>query len=415
VILRFSLYGFLKNLRLFEAFLVLALLERGLDFFAIGGLIAVRELTVNLCEVPSGALADGLGRKRCMVASMAAYVVAYLMLGLVTDWWLLALAMLCYGVGDAFRSGTHKALIYAWLRQQGREDERTRIYGYTRSWSKIGSACSALLGGGVLLLGLDYRWVFLASVLPAALNLVNLATYPAALDQASGALGGALRDSLRHLRAGLGAIVRRGVLRRLVAGSVAVEGTHDVAKDYLPVLLQTLAIGLPLGLGLDGQQRTGVVVALVSAGVFFGASLASRRAHRFEAAAGGADRAAWRLAAALALGFALLALCLPLGWGWAAVPVFVALTLVANLWRPIHVGRFDRDGEEAQAATVLSVDSQAKAAAAAIMAPAIGALIDLVAAGADPVPVAALWPVALLGLPVLGLLALGPGGARRHG
>jgi hypothetical protein len=42
MLFRFSLYGFLKNLRLFDAFLILALLERDLGFAAIGGLIAVR-------------------------------------------------------------------------------------------------------------------------------------------------------------------------------------------------------------------------------------------------------------------------------------------------------------------------------------------------------------------------------------
>ena len=36
-----------------------------------------------------------------------------------------------------FRGGTHKAMILDWLRAQGRESERTRVYGFTRSWSKI--------------------------------------------------------------------------------------------------------------------------------------------------------------------------------------------------------------------------------------------------------------------------------------
>ena len=71
MIARFSLYGFLKNLRFFEAFLILALRERGLDFLGIGGLIAVREIAGNLSQIPSGALADALGRRRCMIVSMS--------------------------------------------------------------------------------------------------------------------------------------------------------------------------------------------------------------------------------------------------------------------------------------------------------------------------------------------------------
>ena len=55
---RFSLYGFLKNQTYYEPFLILALREKGLSFFAIGLLIGFRELCVNLFEVPSGAVAS---------------------------------------------------------------------------------------------------------------------------------------------------------------------------------------------------------------------------------------------------------------------------------------------------------------------------------------------------------------------
>jgi len=406
MIFRFSLYGFLKNLRIFEAFLLLALLDRGLDFLAIGSLIAVREVAVNVFEIPSGALADGIGRKRCMVFSMAAYVVAYLGLGLGTSWWFLAAAMIVYGLGDAFRSGTHKALIYTWLRQQGRAEERTRVYGYTRSWSKIGSAASALVGGGLLLAGTGYRWVFLASAIPAVVNLVNLATYPSNLDTPSGTLREGWRDAWSHLGQGLKAIVRRGNLRRLVVSSVAVEGGYKVAKDYLQPLLQGLAVGLPLtvALSLSEEQRTGVVVALVSAALYLLASAASRRAHVVEEAVGDADRAASIVAFGLLASFALLAVCLLLGQAWLAALLFVGLAVGENLWRPIHIGRFDRDGDERQAATTLSVDAQATAAAGALLAPLIGALVDQASAGADPVPATALWPVALLGLPLIGVV-----------
>ena len=51
MLFRFCLYGFLKNLRLFDAFLLLALRDRGLDFAAIGGLVAVREVAVLLLVV----------------------------------------------------------------------------------------------------------------------------------------------------------------------------------------------------------------------------------------------------------------------------------------------------------------------------------------------------------------------------
>jgi len=166
MIFRFSLYGFLKNQRYFEPFLFLAFLEKGLDFTDIGLLIAVRELTTNLLEIPSGAVADVISRRFSMILSFGAYIVAFTTLGYASDMNLLYLGMLFFGVGEAFRSGTHKAMIFAWLRSQDREDERVKIYGYTRSWSKYGSAVSVALAAPIVLFTDSYEWIFLAAIVP---------------------------------------------------------------------------------------------------------------------------------------------------------------------------------------------------------------------------------------------------------
>ena len=135
MLFRFSLYGFLKNQRYFEPFLVLALLEKGMSFFAIGGLIAFRELATNLFEIPSGSIADLLGRRRAMLVSFGAYLLSFVLFWLAQQPVWLWPAMLLFSVGEAFRTGTHKAMIFEWLRQQGRTSEKTKVYGHTRSWS----------------------------------------------------------------------------------------------------------------------------------------------------------------------------------------------------------------------------------------------------------------------------------------
>ena len=60
---KFCAYGFLKNLRFFDAFLLLFFLENGISFSQIGILYAVREITINVLEIPSGIVADTYGRK----------------------------------------------------------------------------------------------------------------------------------------------------------------------------------------------------------------------------------------------------------------------------------------------------------------------------------------------------------------
>ena len=107
MLLRFSLYGFLKNQRYYEPFLVLAFLEKGLSFFTIGVLVGFREACMNLFEVPSGAAADLYGRRRAMIASFSAYIVSFVVFAWSTELWMLfvALGVLLTGSGYAAALG----------------------------------------------------------------------------------------------------------------------------------------------------------------------------------------------------------------------------------------------------------------------------------------------------------------------
>ena len=186
MLFRFSLYGFLKNQRYFEAFLVLAFLDKGLSFFWIGLLIGFREVVVNLLELPSGAVADLVGRRKAMILSFVAYILSFLVFGFAERIGFLFVAMFLFGVGDAFRTGTHKALIFKWLSLQDRADERTKVYGYTRSWSKFGSAASVVIGAVLVLMSGGYSYVFLGAVIPYVFGIINFLGYPAELDEGLG-------------------------------------------------------------------------------------------------------------------------------------------------------------------------------------------------------------------------------------
>ena len=187
MLFRFSLYGFLKNQTYFEPFLILAFLEKDLSFFQIGILIGFREVCINIFEIPSGAVADLYGRRRSMIFSFLAYIASFLVFGYSASFAALFLAMFAFALGDSFRTGTHKAMIFEWLRIQGREDERTRVYGFTRSWSKMGSAVSVVVASAFIFTGARYSDIFLLAVIPYALNIVNFMGYPKELEGARAA------------------------------------------------------------------------------------------------------------------------------------------------------------------------------------------------------------------------------------
>lgn len=396
MLLRFSLYGALKNQRYFEPFLLLAMLEGGLSFAVIGTLVALRELTTAVLEIPSGAIADVLGRRRSMVAAFVAYVVAYVVLGFAGGVGGFALGLALIGFGDAFRTGTHKAMIFDWLAEQGRSDDRVEVYGYTRSWSQIGSAISIPIAAATVFLFESYQYVFLMAAVPAALNVLNLATYPASLDGDHEERSA--RDVARHLWTSLKAVVRERPLRRLLVEAAAFGGTYKVLKDYLQPVVAALAVSLPILSSLSDDRATAATVGVVYVGLYSLSAVASRRAHHWVERFGDIERAAWWLWVVTLVAYASLAPALAVGWSGAAVAGFVVLALLHNVFRPLLVSRIDEHGDRKAGATVLSVESQATATTAIVLAPAIGFAVDAASS--------ALWPAAAIAAGIVALVLL---------
>ncbi len=150
LLFRFSLYGFLKNLRFFEPFLILFFRDAGLSFFQIGVLYAVRDISTNLLEIPAGVIADAFGRRRSMVLSFSAYIVSFVVFYAWPGFNSYALAMAVFAIGEAFRTGTHKALILEHLRIEGIEHLKVTYYGRTRSMSQLGSALNSLIAAALV-------------------------------------------------------------------------------------------------------------------------------------------------------------------------------------------------------------------------------------------------------------------------
>lgn len=398
MIKRFSLYGFLKNQRYFEPFIILFFLSNGLSFTQIGFLVGFRELATNLTEIPSGAVADLFGRRRCMILSFVSYIASFAVFGFSHDYWQFFVAMLFFAIGEAFRTGTHKSIIFTWLRLEGRSDEKTRVYGYTRSWSKIGSAVSVILAAAFVLLTQNYAYVFFLTIIPYLAGLVNLATYPKELE-GQPAEGTSFRNILRHLWECLKFSLSIQHLRRLMVESMGFEGIYKAVESYIQPVVKNLALVLPLFLGLGDIQRSAILVGAVYFIVYLVSGYASRNSYRLTEHFGGEEagsRSLWKVVFILYLGLIPL---LFFEYYHAAIVGFIVLSLVQNFWRPIQISRFDAYATETQGATVLSIESQAKSVSTMILAPIIGAAVDLVRTqnlGGDFWPVAAIAAIVTL-------------------
>ena len=239
--LKFRLYGFLKNLRFFDPFILLFFIDAGLSFFSIGLLYAIREISINVFELPTGFLADTMGRRKAMLMSFGSYLASFIIFFLFKDFWLFAIAMVFFASGEAFRSGTHKAMILDYLKRKKIEKMKVEYYGRTRSASQLGSALSSLIAIGLVFYFGDYRFVFLAAIVPYIFALFLMASYPKYLD-------GIVRDSTKSLKNSFsdtwksfaGIFKNRDSVRGILNSSMF-GALFKSTKEYLQPVLETQA------------------------------------------------------------------------------------------------------------------------------------------------------------------------------
>lgn len=374
---KFCAYGFLKNLRLFEPFLILFFLEAGLSFLEIGVLYSVREIMRNLFEMPAGILADALGRRRTMVNSFAFYILSFLIFYFSQSYGLFMTAMVFYALGDAFRTGTHKAMIFDYLKIKGWQDQKVNYYGHTRSWSQMGSALSALIAGGLVFFSGNYRLIFIFSSVPYILDLINIATYPKALD------GNRAKLSKKDLFQSFWVVMKdfwesftkMKTLKALVNLSMH-SGYFRSIKDYLQEFIKVMALSLPLMLAYTDKQRAAVLVGVIYFFIFFLSSRASRFSGKF------ANRfyhlsKPLNYSMLLSLSFGVLSgLSYSAGYTIVSIVLFIFVFLIQNLRMPIGISYVTEIIDKDILATVLSAESQTHSIIAAILAPLIGYLAD---------------------------------------
>ena len=375
MITRFSLYGFLKNLDFSEPFLILFYLSLGLNFLQIGILVAFLNICINILEIPSGAIADIYGRKNSMIVSLASYIISFIIFAVSNSYPPLFVALFFYAIGESFRSGTHKAMIFDWLRLNDRLSEKTKVYGFTRSWSKYGSAVAVIISAIIVIFTDGYRWIFVFSIIPDVFGIWNIAAYPKYLNKR-------LIDKVdftfifKHAFSSIKSSFMNFNLRRLIIQSTGFEGVFEVTKDYLQPILKAQALVLAVYFTMPEKDSTAIIVGMIYFILHMISASASKKAHIFAEKFKSEQTA---ISAMIFLGFILIFLSsfgIYIKLYLIAILSYIAFYIIQNLWRPILVAQYDNYAENSEQATILSIESQTKTVGITIFAPIAGYLAD---------------------------------------
>nr|WP_319474210.1 MFS transporter [uncultured Sphaerochaeta sp.] len=378
---KFSAYGFLKNLRFYEPFMMLVFLDKGLSYLEIGTLYAVREILINITEIPSGVFADSLGRRLTMVFSFLAYIFSFVVFFIAQDFGILLMAMVLYAFGDAFRTGTHKAMIFDYLRVRGWEDQKTHYYGNTRAWSQRGAALSALIAAFLVFYNGSYAPIFLFTIIPYVLNLLLIISYPKNLDGPRHTSDKRIRDEFAAVLQSLVKTMKSWSMVRTISSQALFSGYYKAFKDYLQPILQTFALSLPILLAYEDQERTALIVGIVYSILYATTAIASSYSGRFSERF---NQLASPLNITLVIGISLglvSGLLLHLTYATLAVVLYLGIYILENLRKPMSIHYVSDQMDQASLASALSVESQAESLFAAGIALLLGWLSTLLGVG----------------------------------
>ena len=379
---KFCAYGFFKNLRFFDAFIFLFFMEKGLLFVQIGVLYSIREIVVVVMEIPSGVIADSLGRKQILVLSFFFYILSFITFYFSEQYVPFMFGMAFYALGDALRSGVHKAMIYQYLKINNWSDQKVNYYGHTRSWSQLGSAVSALFAGIIVFYSGNYSSIFLASIVPYLIDMFLIMSYPKSLDiKLKSFSKQAMADQFKKvLRAFVISFTSIRFLKVLTSNSIY-TGYFKAVKDYIQPLLKSFALAMPFLAYLNDEKKTAVIIGVIYFFIFLLTSRASRISGKLAARFNEMGRP---LNLTILIGFGIgviTGLTYFSSYFILAILGFILIIIIENLRKPIGFAMVAELSKEKAMATTLSATSQAKSIFAAIISALIGWIADLFSPG----------------------------------
>lgn len=120
---------------------------RFLNFKEIGILTAVKLISSNLFEVPTGVFADIVGRKTSIVVSFFLYSLVMFGFANVSFFWMFIVLDILKALSSAFFSGSLEALVYDSLKEETQESRYDKVVSNMESAAWIGLFLAAIGGG----------------------------------------------------------------------------------------------------------------------------------------------------------------------------------------------------------------------------------------------------------------------------
>ncbi|MEV7965018.1 MFS transporter [Sphaerisporangium sp. NPDC088356] len=259
---RYALISFLTWLPpgLTMASMILLMTSRGLDLAAVGMVLSVQAIVVVVLELPTGGLADVLGRRVLLAVSALFSVAGLALLAVATSVWPFVVASVLKGVARALSSGPAQAWYVDTLHAaRGREADLKPGLARGEAMGSV-SLCVGTLTGGFMPLVLPGGLatpMIAAAVAAAVLFAVVLVAMPEP-PHPRPTIGSVMRDVPVTIGAGLRLGLRDRALSRLLVVSFAIgAGLYSI---------EVLTPGRLASLTGEAESASSVYALVASAG-----------------------------------------------------------------------------------------------------------------------------------------------------
>lgn len=117
------------------------------DYAGIGFLETVMIATATIGEIPTGAIADMVGKRKAVILAFVLGALGNVIMAFAQNYWMLMFSIVTMTLGGAFHSGSLEALVYDSLKEEGKESLYQKVVGRMNSMQNAGMAVAGIVGG----------------------------------------------------------------------------------------------------------------------------------------------------------------------------------------------------------------------------------------------------------------------------
>lgn len=355
----------------------------------VGGLSLFQVMLVNavftagqmLFEVPTGVVADTIGRKASILLSMATLVTSTLLYVITpTMGWGMTgfvVSSIILGLGYTFQTGAVDAWLVDALDSAGFDQPKERIFARGQIAGGIGMLVGSLLGGLIGQFGLTIPYLIRAGLMAACFVLVLVVVRDDGFEPRPLRVSTFAKESRAILDAGTRFGWRSPVVRPLLWVS-ALGGVFFMYGFYAwqPYVLDLL--GDPNAVWLLGVAQAGFSAVSIGGNALVGRLMGEGATRREPAKV--LEWSAWG-SALVVFGIAAVGL-LARSAGWVpavvAIGLWLAFGAISGVAGPVRMGYINEHIPSGQRATVLSLDAFFGDAGGAVGQPALGWVSDAI-------------------------------------